>query len=192
MNHGLQTEWMCPRDLFGMIRLGDIIEFKRTITVITKIPVYVHVALAVEIQDGNIVIGHLSVASKDSFQRDFDKKDIFGQSNAEDYVICTSDYMDVCGDELVRINNSFDHTHQPFSPEQIVRRFKENEGTYQYSLISNNCEHFAHYIRNGVKESVQVQQAAIIGTSIIATAIGLAAAYIGSRKRKKRESESKK
>lgn len=36
-----------------------------------------------------------------------------------------------------------------YSPDRIVQRAKSRIGENQYSLISNNCEHFARWCRNG-------------------------------------------
>jgi hypothetical protein len=59
-----------------------------------------------------------------------------------------------------RIDNSLDTDHPPFSQEEIKRRALDvvegREDYPRYNLVNNNCEHFASWVRNGVKISKQV------------------------------------
>lgn len=47
-----------------------------------------------------------------------------------------------------------------FSPEETVRRAYSRLGEEKYSLISNNCEHFAIWCKTGKAQSSQVRQVA--------------------------------
>lgn len=43
-----------------------------------------------------------------------------------------------------------------YSPNEVVSRAKERLNEKEYSLISNNCEHFAVWCKTGISESRQV------------------------------------
>ncbi len=66
-------------------------------------------------------------------------------------------------DSPCRVNNLLDEKHKPFDPPEIKKRAldmvegRESWGTY--NLATNNCEHFASWLRNGVKSSNQVLDA---------------------------------
>ena len=67
-----------------------------------------------------------------------------------------------------------------FSAAQVVARAKGEVGRQkgEYSLVFNNCEHFAHWCKYGKKKSVQVETAVatvIASTAVIATAVAAAA-----------------
>lgn len=55
-----------------------------------------------------------------------------------------------------------------------IARAKNQLGK-KYSLVGDNCEHFANYVQYGVKKSPQVDN--WVGGSIVAVAIGLAIAF---------------
>ena len=63
-----------------------------------------------------------------------------------------------------------------FSAAEVVARAKGEVGRQkgEYSLVFNNCEHFAHWSKYGKKKSAQVEVAvavAIVSTAAIATAV---------------------
>ncbi len=68
--------------------------------------------------------------------------------------------LDVWESSQCRIDNSLDTRHAPFPKEEIKERaLKLAEGMEDYppyNLADNNCEHFASWVRNGVKISKQV------------------------------------
>lgn len=66
------------------------------------------------------------------------------------------------GDKLFVLRDKPDSDYKPFPPDVIVERAKSKIGKCggTYSLVSNNCEHFAYWCRYGVKESVQVDAVA--------------------------------
>ncbi len=70
--------------------------------------------------------------------------------------------------EIVRYKNSF-------PPDQVVEKARRHLGESEYSLIFNNCEHFARWCKTGDKKSEQVNDAAAttgasVGTGMAATA----------------------
>lgn len=70
-----------------------------------------------------------------------------------------------------------------FSAAETVRRAQEQIGQQRgkYSLVFNNCEHFAHWCKYGKRRSQQVQRV-VAGTVAIVTAVAsmvLAAAKRG-------------
>lgn len=58
-----------------------------------------------------------------------------------------------------------------FSAEETVRRAEEKLGETKYSLISNNCEHFAIWCKTGCTESQQVETAIQKITEIITVVV---------------------
>ena len=64
-----------------------------------------------------------------------------------------------------RINNGLDSEIMPFEQDEVVERaldavFRPNDNTFLrcYNSVTNNCEHFATYLRNGWGISRQVCQ----------------------------------
>lgn len=66
------------------------------------------------------------------------------------------------GDQLFVLREKPGSDYKPYPPDVIVERAKAEIGKRKgtYSLVSNNCEHFAYWCRYGVKESIQVDAAA--------------------------------
>lgn len=57
-----------------------------------------------------------------------------------------------------------------YSPEETLRRANSRIGECKYSIISNNCEHFAMWCKTGSSESTQVKR---IAGYVLATGVGL-------------------
>lgn len=71
------------------------------------------------------------------------------------------------------------HDKSPFFPEDIVYRARSFVGssTFRdkpYNLLTNNCEHFARYIFNGIAESKQMNDGSIKIGSTVSQAINIA------------------
>lgn len=49
-------------------------------------------------------------------------------------------------------------TREVYSPEETVNRAKSRLGENKYSLLFNNCEHFAIWCKTGISESHQVNE----------------------------------
>jgi hypothetical protein len=62
------------------------------------------------------------------------------------------------------------HENPIFSPEEIIERAKSRIDEDDYSLFSNNCEHFCNWCIEGVAESEQVQT---VVTILVAGLTGL-------------------
>jgi len=69
---------------------------------------------------------------------------------------------DVWKDSGARINNSMDNATQPFPGQKVVERAlgvvhgEEAQAYTAYNVVTNNCEHFAHWCRHGWGISCQV------------------------------------
>ena len=103
----------------------------------------------------------------------------------------------VCIDDLEHFtsgNNRLwivEHDYKKFSREQVVQRAldiyndKENIDK-KYDLIFNNCEHFANFIIEGKKESVQVKNTVktlLAGTVFVASSA--LSTYLAVKKKNK-------
>ena len=53
-----------------------------------------------------------------------------------------------------------DRRWKPYSQEETLQRAHRRLGETQYSLVANNCEHFAMWCKTGVSASSQVKQVA--------------------------------
>jgi len=69
---------------------------------------------------------------------------------------------DVWQDSRARINNSMDNATEPFPGQTVVERAlgvvhgEERQAYTAYNVVTNNCEHFAHWCRHGWSISCQV------------------------------------
>lgn len=65
-------------------------------------------------------------------------------------------------DSGARINNSMDSGQEPFPGQQVVERAlgvvhgEDRQAYTPYNVVTNNCEHFAHWCRHGWSISCQV------------------------------------
>ena len=73
-----------------------------------------------------------------------------------------------------------------FSAEETVCRARAELGKQRgaYSLVFNNCEHFAHWCKYGKRRSVQVEQAVAATAAIVTTVAGIAIAAASAHKSK--------
>lgn len=69
---------------------------------------------------------------------------------------------DVWKESRARINNSMDNATEPFPGQKVVERAlgvvhgEEAQAFTAYNVMTNNCEHFAHWCRHGLGISCQV------------------------------------
>jgi len=90
--------------------------------------------------------------------------------------VCLQPLRDTWGSSSIRINNKLDTTMKPFPSKEVVERLmKVLEGEDQmsftpYNVVTNNCEHFASWARNGWAFSRQVvdvtQKVLVAGVSM--------------------------
>jgi hypothetical protein len=70
--------------------------------------------------------------------------------------------QDVWRDDPARINNSMDNGTESLPGQRVVERALEvvhgedRQAYTPYNVVTNNCEHFAHWCRNGWSISSQV------------------------------------
>ncbi|XP_058435537.1 phospholipase A and acyltransferase 2 [Marmota monax] len=63
----------------------------------------------------------------------------------------------VAGVDTYWVNNKNDDKYEPLPPNEIVHQAEKMVGKYMlFSLIINNCEHFANKLHYGVSRSDQV------------------------------------
>lgn len=85
-----------------------------------------------------------------------------------EHPVQVNELLDVLGDDKCRLNNSLDTEYPPLPSDEIYRRAMmfyhgaKVDATApmkfeQYNLIWRNCEHFAHFLRNDIAVSKQVQ-----------------------------------
>jgi len=68
-----------------------------------------------------------------------------------------------------------------YDPDTILSRAESRIGECGYSALLNNCEHFARWCVNGVKESRQVERVLYAATGLALTAAGVLATVIVAR-----------
>jgi hypothetical protein len=72
------------------------------------------------------------------------------------------------------------HDSPPHSPAEVVQRALDKLGEDEYSLFTNNCEHFCNWCVEGKKRSGQVRKAAATVGGLILTVVTI---ILGGRKR---------
>jgi len=174
-NHGLISEWHSIGADYAffldLVRIGDRLEMKRN--------GYCHWAVFVGIQyvileeDGPHVLvpcvvhrnnpaDDPSLAPGAAFLRfsastRMSSKGAYGIGD-----VCLEPLRDVWSNSQIRINNKLDHSFEPLPCKQVVERLMnvlEGEDSMSftpYNVMTNNCEHFASWARNGWVYSHQV------------------------------------
>lgn len=91
------------------------------------------------------------------------------ETNATEADICQTTVKNFLkGNELFIIREKENSEYKPLPPEEIVTRAKSKIGKCKgtYSLVSNNCEHFAYWCRYDKAESKQVDDIAGVITAV--------------------------
>lgn len=121
--------------------------------------------------------------------------DIGGDIGATDgiYIRETSLEVFVKNDEI-EVEN---HDKSPFFQEEIVERARSFIGSQTfrnktYNLVTNNCEHFARYIFNGIAESTQISDGSVSMGTAVKQAINTVANVVEKKILRKRNSKSTK
>ncbi|CAF0968658.1 unnamed protein product [Brachionus calyciflorus] len=127
---------------------GDLIEFKRNL--------YSHWAIYI----GNSKIVH--------FSGNETRLAISGVQLTEIHKakINIDNYWDILEDSYAFRNNLFDKILNPLPVEEILIRAYSKVGESNFSIFSNNCEHFAKYCRYGVNSSDQIMKFIKFGNSV--------------------------
>ncbi len=76
----------------------------------------------------------------------------------EKITVCSTDAAAFCCGNIIEVA-VFDRKEKHFSPEETVARARARMGEGGYSLVHNNCEHFAYECALGVKRSTQEEDA---------------------------------
>lgn len=140
------------------IPLGAVIYAKR--------PLYRHYGVYV---GGNLVVNFVAKGKVSEISA---KEAFIQESTLEEFLE---------GDELFIEKDS----GEGFSPEETVARAKSHVGKLkgEYSLVFNNCEHFAHWCKYGKKKSGQVEKAVAVAVALgVSVLSGLTAVIAGKRK----------
>lgn len=119
-----------------------------------------------------IYIGHKRVIHYAGDGNDFSGKISIHEAPFEEFIKNSKNYFVIsfAGKHPVRIksttkfiaNDTFgcysNKKYSIYSPEETLQRAYSRIGETKYSLIKNNCEHFAMWCKTGVSESTQVKQ----------------------------------
>jgi len=186
-NQGIISEWHDLQSDFAaflsLVRLGDRLEMKRE--------GYCHWAIfvgeqfiPVEDQDPPQLLCLPCVAHRanptdnpDNFNSGFSSssrsvsKGAYGIGD-----VCLEPLRDVWSRSKIRINNGLDNDTEPFPARIVVERVMnvvtggDRQAFTAYNVVTNNCEHFASWARNGWALSYQVKSATtkILALSIVA------------------------
>ena len=74
------------------------------------------------------------------------------------------------------------HGDRERAAEEVLRAAEELVGSRDYSVVFNNCEHFATYCKTGIRQSRQVRKAAKAAATILAVGVGVAAQAVVRRR----------
>jgi len=182
-NEGIISEWHtlnCDYASFlKLVRIGDRLEMKRD--------GYCHWAIFVgeqfiQVEEELLVlpcIAHRAnpTDNPNNFNGTFSSSRSISKGAYGIGDVCLEPLRDVWGRSLLRINNSLDNSNSPFPSRTVVERVMnvvtggDRQAFTPYNVVTNNCEHFASWARNGWALSHQVKTA----TKQIATLSVLAA-----------------
>jgi len=93
--------------------------------------------------------------------------------------VCLEPLRDVWGISRLRINNSLDNSSPPFPSATVVERVmgvlngEGRQALTAYNVVTNNCEHFVSWARNGWALSHQVKNITEKCLSVCIVAVGV-------------------
>lgn len=163
---------------------GDLVEIKRGVG-------YAH--WGVYIGDEQII--HLW-ADEDDGLTNLETQHLFTPSGHrfDKAKIRKDSFWKVVGDDLAYKNNDKDSKWQPLTPGEIIHNALEKIGTVGYSILYENCEHFAKWCRYGIAKSDQADNV-LTGLAVGiagALAVGVVHAvskYLGSGDNKEKKKQ---
>ncbi|GMR38721.1 hypothetical protein PMAYCL1PPCAC_08916 [Pristionchus mayeri] len=173
----LVSNFLNWRDLAKILKPGDLIEFKRGDSSSTGCSIYQHWAVYVGLIKGVHHVVHYSNEDlSNSARRTFGNfLEIIGNVEVQLDVL-----ENVACNCSCRKNNSRDAVDPPINPEEIVDTAKKSVGQSGYNILTNNCEHFAHFCRYGKRRSRQANNtvrwiggAAIVGGIAVGAAVAV-------------------
>uniref|UniRef100_A0A0N5BI18 LRAT domain-containing protein n=1 Tax=Strongyloides papillosus TaxID=174720 RepID=A0A0N5BI18_STREA len=169
MNKYIQTPWTSAENVVGKLQIGDLLEFRRCPS--SGIPLYSHWGVYIGLIDDIHEIGHFYYGENDnklllSIQTLFSYGSTSGGTITS---IRIDNLFDICLNGQCRINNSFDKECEPLPKGDFRSRVLSKVGESRYCLLSNNCEHFAKWVRYDISISRQAN----IGKAIIGGSTGL-------------------
>ncbi|XP_069121995.1 phospholipase A and acyltransferase 1-like [Argopecten irradians] len=132
----MASTYVSPREVEKFLE-GDLIEFPRLF--------YKHWAVYL----GDDIIIHVTPCD------DEDRSDsrIFRSKFCGKPKVCVKiePISNVENSSQARRNNEIDQFHKPLDPSEIKEKAGTMVGPFDYNLFTNNCKHFAVYVRYGVK-----------------------------------------
>ena len=155
--------------------MGDLVEFPG--------PIYSHWAVYI----GGCEVVHLSGINRSRTAADSPSSGVFtisgiAYTNAH---VKRENFWIVASESKVEKNNGKDRAKRPFSSKVIKERALSKKGQIFYSVLLNNCEHFATWCRYGIKESKQVDAALtsclVMGAKVATTGIVLGTAKVATK-----------
>lgn len=151
--------------VLGELVMGDLVEFPG--------PIYSHWAVYI----GGCEIVHLSGIDRSRTATDLPSSNVFTISGIEYTNACVKreNFLNVASESKVKKNNDNDKDRdkRQFSGEEIKERALSKIGPILYSVLLNNCEHFAVWCRYGKKESKQVKTVVKNATVLAVGGIGV-------------------
>jgi hypothetical protein len=101
----------------------------------------------------------------------------YSKTDREDTVAILEQEYTVAAEKVYLVVYDPSKVKHIYTGEEAVARAESRLGTGrgEYSLISNNCEHFCTFVKTGNKESLQVQKVAA-GAAVVA---GVGLAFVG-------------
>lgn len=152
-----------------ILKPGDIIAIKRLGGAYQHFAVYIGndkvIHYADEKKDG-IILGHPTIHEAD-FKEFLKNDDVFEILEFEKFrslpkrsIGMRNTISSVVSNPLSTINlaDIFKSiNYHLYTPEETIERAKSKLGEDEYSLIFNNCEHFAIWCKTGISESRQIE-----------------------------------
>ncbi|KAF8381331.1 hypothetical protein PRIPAC_70473 [Pristionchus pacificus] len=169
VNH--TSSYMHWSDLAKILEQGDLVEFGRGNSSGSGGSIYQHWAIYVGLVNGVHIVIHYSNDDPSAEARKLlgNLVEVLGTAQVQ-----LETLERVANGCRCRKNNGRDRRDTPYAPDEIVAMAQSMIGEKKYHIITNNCEHFAHFCRYGRKRSGQVTRAATT-LGVVAGGLGVVA-----------------